>query len=95
MTSATRRGKTSTPIGLSPITVQRVDLLAHLHRADLGGDGAARAAGDHDRGQQHAEFAQQQDADQVDDEDLRAEVAELEGALLGDDARRSGTTSAR
>ena len=57
---------------------QRVDLLAHLHRADLGGDGAARAAGDHDRRHQHAEFAQHQDADQIDDEDVGAEIAQLE-----------------
>ena len=69
---------------------QRVDLLAHLHRADLGGDGAARAAGDHDRGQQHAELAQDQDADEVDDEDLGAEIAQLEGALLRDDGADDG-----
>jgi hypothetical protein len=65
---------------------QRVEFLAHLHRADLGGVGAARAAGDHDRGEQHAEFAEDQDADEVDDEVLGAEEAELEDALLGDDA---------
>ena len=47
---------------------QRIDLLAHLHRADFGGDRAARTAGDHDRGQEHADLAQHQDADEVDDE---------------------------
>ncbi len=50
---------------------QRVDLLAHLHRAELGGVGAAGAAGDHDGDDQHAEFAQHQDADHVDDVDAR------------------------
>ena len=65
---------------------QRVDLLAHLHGADLGGEGGARAAGDHDRGQEHAEFAQDEDADEVDDEGRGAELLELEDALLGDDA---------
>ncbi len=60
---------------VEPHHLQRVDLLAHLHRADLGGDGAARAAGDHDGGQQHADFAQLQDADEVDDEDVGTEIA--------------------
>ena len=66
--------------------MHRVELLPHLHRADLGGVGAARAAGEHDRGEEHAELAEDEDADQVDDEILGAEEAELEHALLGDDA---------
>ena len=33
----------------------------------------------------HAEFAQDQDADEVDDEDCRAEPPQLENALLRDD----------
>ena len=65
---------------------QRVDLLAHLHRAEFGGVRAARAARDHDRHQQHADFAQHQDAQHVDDEDVGAEPAEMEDALLRDDA---------
>ncbi len=65
---------------------QRVDLLAHLHGAELGGVGAAGAAGDHDRHQQHADLAQHQDADHVDDIGFGAELAEVEDALLGDDA---------
>ena len=69
---------------------QRVDFLAHLHRAEFGGVGAARAAGDHDRDDQHADFAQHQNADHVDDIGIGAELAEMEEALLGDDARRSG-----
>src|ERR1700676_2517221 len=36
---------------------QRVDLLAHLHRAEFGGVGRARPASHHDRDQQHADLA--------------------------------------
>ena len=75
---------------IEPDHGQRIDLLAHLHRADLGGDRAARAAGDHDRGQQHAHLAQHQDADQVDDENLGAEIAKLVGALLRHDRADDG-----
>ena len=64
---------------------QRVDFLAHFHRAEFGGVGAARTAGDHDRDDQHAEFAQHQDADHVDDVGVGAEFAEMEDALLRDD----------
>ena len=63
----------------------RVDLLGDLHRSDLGGEGRARAAGDHDRGHQHAELAHRDPADQVDGVDLGAELGELDRALLGDD----------
>ena len=71
---------------IEPHGAQRVDLLAHLHGAELGGVGAARAAGDHDGDDQHADLAQDQNADQVDDVMLGAELAEMEDALLGDDA---------
>ncbi len=64
---------------------QRVDLLAHFHRAELGRVGAAGAAGDHDADDEHADFAQHQDADHVDDIDFGAESAEMENALLRDD----------
>jgi hypothetical protein len=47
--------------------------------------GGARAAGDHDRGHQHAHFAQGQAPDQVDREHLGAELRELDRALLRDD----------
>ncbi len=66
---------------------QRVDLVVQFHRADLGSEGAARAAGDDDRGQQHAELAQHGDRHEVDDEDLAAEFPELLGADVGDDHR--------
>ena len=63
----------------------RVDFLARLHRADLRGERAAGAAGDHDRGQQHAEFAQERIADQLDREHARAEVAQHGRAEERDD----------
>ena len=62
-----------------------VDLLAHVHRADLGGDRRAGSAGDHDRGHQHAELPQAEHADQIDRIGRGAETRELEDALLGDD----------
>ncbi len=38
--------------------------------------------GDHNRRQQDAEFAQDQNADKIDDENGRAETSQLENALL-------------
>ena len=48
----------------------------------------------HDRGQQHTEFAQHEDADQIDHETRRAEALQLENALLGDDRADPETRSA-
>jgi hypothetical protein len=50
---------------------------------DLGGEGGAGAAGDHDRGQQDAHLPKHRDADHVDREDLGTEAAKLIGALEG------------
>ncbi len=72
--------------GVEPHDPQRVDLLAHLHGPDLGREGRARTAGDHDRREEHRQFAQDEDAGEVDDERRRAELHELENALLGHDA---------
>ena len=63
----------------------RVDFLGQLHRADLRREGGAGAAGDHDRGHQHAQLLDRASADQVDREHFGAELAELDRALLGDD----------
>ena len=68
MTSARMRGTISTSIGIEAHDPQGVDLLPHLHGADLGREGGAGAAGDHDRGEEDAQLAQDQDADEVDDE---------------------------
>src|SRR5690606_38238930 len=65
--------------------LQRIDLLAHLHRADLSGNGTAGPAGNHDRGQKHAQFPQDQDADEIDDEYVGTEIPKLIGPLLRDD----------
>src|SRR6202041_430734 len=65
---------------------QGVDFLAHFHRTELGGVGAAGSTRHHDRHQQHADFAQHQHAQHVDHEDIGAEFAEMKDALLGDDA---------
>ena len=66
--------------------MQRVDFLAHLHRADLGRDRGAGPSGDHDRCQQHAEFAQRQYADEIDRVGRRAEPLQQINAALGDNA---------
>ena len=61
---------------------QRINFLAHPHRAELGRVGAAGPAGDHDADDQHAYFAQHQHTDHVDDVDVRPKLAEMENALL-------------
>ena len=91
MSSASTRGTHEDLDGIEAEGAHRVDLLAHLHRADRGGEGRGRAAGDDDRGQQDAELAQHRDGDQVDDEDLGAELAELDRAHVGEhDADQEG-----
>ncbi len=69
-------------IGIDARGIQRVDLLVELHGADLGGEGAARAARDDDGGQEHPELAQHADGDEIDHEDLRAEALQLLGAQV-------------
>ena len=61
---------------------KRIDLLTHLHRAELGGVGAAGTSSHHDRDNQNADLAQDQNSDHVDDVRIRAELAEMENALL-------------
>src|ERR1051325_9371761 len=64
---------------------QRIDLLIDLHRPELRGEGAPRAAGDDDRSQKHAELAQDRDAEQVDRIDLGAKAPQLVSALISED----------
>jgi hypothetical protein len=71
--------------GVAAHGAERVDLLAHLHGADLGGVGAARAARHHDGDDQHADLPEHEDADHVDHVHVGAELAKVEDALLGDD----------
>ena len=65
--------------------LQRIDLIVEPHDADLGGERAAGAAGDDDRRQQHAHLAQHCDRDQIDGEDLGAELLQLLRAQIRDD----------
>ena len=53
---------------------QCVDLLVHLHRAELRGEGRAGPAGHDDGGHQGAHLAGHGDADQIGDIDLGAEL---------------------
>ena len=85
ITSPMTRGTTSTSYGSTPVAFERIHFLVELHRADLGGERAARAAGDDDRGEQHAELAQHADGDEVDHEDLGAELLQLLRAHVRDD----------
>ena len=79
------RGKYQHFDGIEAHGGQRVDFLAHFHRAEFGGVGASRPAGDHDGDDQDANFAEDENSDQIDDIGIRAELAEMKDALLGDD----------
>ena len=85
MMSASTRGRTSICIGIEAERAHGVDFLAHLHRADFGGEGAAGTAGDDDRGKQQPDLAQEDDGDEIDGKDVGAELLELRRTLLGDD----------
>ena len=63
--------------------LHRVDLLVDLHGTDLGGEGGARTPGHDDRGEKHADFAQNADAERIDGEDFHIEALQLVGALIG------------
>ena len=62
-----------------------VDLLRHLHRAELGGEGGAGAAGHDDAGHHRAHLAHDGDADQIGDVDGGPELLQLHGADEGHD----------
>ena len=83
--SASMRGRTRNSIGEMPTVVKRVDLLRHLHGAELGGEGRAGAAGHDDAGHHRAHLAHHGDADQIGDVDRGAELLELHGADEGED----------
>src|SRR5690606_3736677 len=71
--------------GIEPQRADGVDFLVGLHRADLGGEGTGGASGHEDGCQQHGEFAQEGEGDQVDGIDGGAEVGEDGRAEKGDD----------
>ena len=62
-----------------------VDLLVHLHRAELRGEGGPGAAGHDDGGHQCAHLAGHGDAHQIGDVDLGTELRELDRADEGED----------
>ena len=70
---------------IEPHHLERVDLLARLHDADLGGERGARAPGDENRGDQHAHLAQHRYGDQIDRQVLAALRSQLGDTLIGDD----------
>jgi len=62
-----------------------VDFLIDLLRADLGGEGSARAPGEHDGGHEGPELAQHGDPHAVYYEDHRAKLLRHQTDLEGDD----------
>ena len=80
------RGTISTSIGSRPMT-RSASISSRIFMEPIS---AVKAEPERPatmmRGQEHGEFAQDEDADQVDDEGGGAELLKLEDALLGDDA---------
>ncbi|MEJ0004989.1 MAG: hypothetical protein WDM77_00970 [Steroidobacteraceae bacterium] len=62
-----------------------INLFIQVHGADFRRVGAARPARHDDGRQQHAQFPQDPDRDQIDDEHLGAEAGELLRAHVRDD----------
>ena len=77
MTRPMTRGSDQHFVRLDADGMQRVDFFVELHRADFGGERGARAAGNDDGGEQHAELAQHADGDDIDHEDFGAVFARL------------------
>ncbi len=71
--------------GIESHGAQRVDLLRHLHRRDLGREARARPAGDDDRGDQRTQLAEMCDDHELRHVDRDAESAELRDAEEPDD----------
>ncbi len=63
---------------------ERVDFFVHLHGADFGGERGTGTSDDDDGRHQRAEFARHRDGDGVRDHVHGAELAELVGALQGE-----------
>ena len=97
--AARTRGRTSFFAGSPPERADRVDLLGHVHRADLGGHSAADAAADDDGRERRAELAQERQHDDARDVLDAAEALQAEGELDGhdhpDEDRRDGDDAQR
>ena len=78
---ASMRGTTSLRIGIGAERPQRVDLVGHDHRPELGGDARSDAAGQHQAGQHRTELLDHRRADQPADDRPRAELIERQAAL--------------
>ncbi len=69
---------------------QGVNLLGHAHGAQFGGDGRADAPGDHQAGQDRAEFAAHADADDGEGGGVHLDLVELEIGLGAEDHAGEG-----
>src|SRR5258706_10549397 len=63
---------------------ERIDLVVALHRRQASCEARARAAGEHDRGENWRQFANRRDSDQVGDVDSSAKGPELQRADEGE-----------
>ena len=79
------RGVTRKRTGSRPIVVSASTSWLTRHRADLGGERRAGAAGEQDRRHQRTELAHHRETDQVRDEDLGAETLHRHGRLERED----------
>ena len=73
------RGHHQVPHGVQRHHGERVDLLGDAHDADLGGEGRARASGDHERGEHRAQLAHERERHQRAQEGLGAEALAASG----------------
>ena len=79
--------------GIGAERAQRVDLIGHDHRAELGGDARSDAPGQHQRRQHRPELFHHRRADEPADDGPRAELIERQPALqrehgAGENARQ-------
>ena len=71
--------------GIGAERADRIDLLGHVHRADLGRHAAADAPADDDRGERRRELATEREDDDARDVLEAAEAPEAERELDGHD----------
>ena len=63
---------------------KRIQLLGHPHDPELGGDRGTRASRDQDRADDRTQLADDADAENVDDEDVRADQPQLLGRKIAE-----------
>ena len=84
-TSARTRGRTRNSIGDETEGRECIDLLVHLHGAELRGERGAGAAGEDDADHHGGHVPGHADPDQIGDVDLGAELEQLDGSKKGED----------